>query len=113
MCKKLLASFKNSLSGLHAAFKADISVKIECLAVLSLFVALVFLDINSIHKAFMAASLLLVLCVELLNTAIEKLADRFVSEYDIQIKFVKDVASAAVLVSIVIAVLVWICCICF
>lgn len=113
MCKKLLASFKNSLSGLNAAFKSDVSVKIECLVVLSLLVTLAFLNIICVYKIFMAASLLLVLCVELLNTAIEKLADRFISEYDIQIKFVKDVASAAVLIAIIIAILIWAYCILF
>jgi len=48
-----------------------------------------------------------VLTVELLNTAIEKLADRLTMDHDKQIGRVKDMGSAAVAVAAVIAGLVW------
>ncbi len=51
--------------------------------------------------------ILLLLAVELLNTAIEKLADRVTLEHDPQIGRVKDMGSAAVAVAAVIAGLVW------
>jgi Diacylglycerol kinase len=50
---------------------------------------------------------LLVLVVELLNTAIEKLADRLTTELDPQIGRVKDMGSAAVGVALVMAGLFW------
>ena len=50
---------------------------------------------------------LLLLAVELLNTAIEKLADRLTLEHDAQIGRVKDMGSAAVGVALLIAGLVW------
>jgi diacylglycerol kinase (ATP) len=111
MLKKLRTSAKNSIFGLRAAFKADYSFKLECLVIIFFAVTLLFLNISYGRKLAMIASLLLVICVELINTAIEKLADRLVPEYDIQIKFVKDVASAAVLVAITIAILVFAFCI--
>jgi diacylglycerol kinase (ATP) len=46
---------------------------------------------------------------EALNTAIERLADRVTLEQDPQIKVVKDVASAGVLLAILAAGLVWAC----
>jgi diacylglycerol kinase (ATP) len=49
-----------------------------------------------------------VLIVELLNTAIEKLADRLTTEHDMQIGRVKDMGSAAVGVALVMAGLFWI-----
>jgi diacylglycerol kinase (ATP) len=49
----------------------------------------------------------LVLVVELLNTAIEKLADRLTTEHDPQIGRVKDMGSAAVGVALVMAGLFW------
>jgi diacylglycerol kinase (ATP) len=49
----------------------------------------------------------LVLIIELLNTAIEKLADRLTTEHDPQIGRVKDMGSAAVGVALVMAGLFW------
>jgi diacylglycerol kinase (ATP) len=49
----------------------------------------------------------LVLVVELLNTAIEKLADRLTTDHDPQIGRVKDMGSAAVGVALVMAGLFW------
>ena len=51
--------------------------------------------------------LLLLLAVELLNTAIEKLCDRVTLERDEQIRRVKDMGSAAVGVALVMAGLLW------
>ncbi len=47
------------------------------------------------------------LVVELLNTAIEKLADRLTTDHDPQIGHVKDMGSAAVGVALVMAGLFW------
>ena len=50
---------------------------------------------------------LLLVAVELLNTAIEKLADRLTREIDPQIRDVKDMGSAAVLAALLIAGATW------
>lgn len=55
----------------------------------------------------MIAVVLLLLVVELLNTAIEKLADRLTVDHDPQIGRVKDMGSAAVGVALLIAGLTW------
>jgi diacylglycerol kinase (ATP) len=55
----------------------------------------------------LVAVVLLLLTVELLNTAIEKLADRLTTEHDPQIGRVKDMGSAAVGVALVIAGMTW------
>ncbi len=51
--------------------------------------------------------LLILLAVELLNTGIEKLADRVTTEHDELIKIAKDCGSAAVLVASLLAMGVW------
>jgi diacylglycerol kinase (ATP) len=56
----------------------------------------------------LVAAVGLVLIVELLNTAIEKLADRLTTEHDTQIGRVKDMGSAAVGVTLIMAGLFWI-----
>ena len=55
----------------------------------------------------LVAAVVLVLVVELLNTAIEKLADRLTTDHDPQIGRVKDMGSAAVGVALVMAGLFW------
>jgi len=55
----------------------------------------------------LVAVVLLLLAVELLNTAIEKLADRLTTDHDPQIGHVKDLGSAAVGVTLLIAGLTW------
>jgi diacylglycerol kinase (ATP) len=52
-------------------------------------------------------SVMLVLVVELLNTAIEKLCDHLAPELSAQIKVVKDLGSAAVFVAIVMSAAIW------
>ena len=55
----------------------------------------------------LVAAVLLVLAIELLNTAIEKLADRLTTAHDPQIGRVKDLGSAAVGVALIAAGLFW------
>lgn len=62
---------------------------------------------TAVRRVELIAVVLLLLTVELLNTAIEKLADRLTTDHDPQIGRVKDMGSAAVGVALVIAGLVW------
>ena len=55
----------------------------------------------------MLASLILILVVETLNTGMENLVDMVTTEYDERAKRVKDMGSLAVLLSFVVAALVW------
>jgi diacylglycerol kinase (ATP) len=60
------------------------------------------------RRVELVAMVLLVLIVELLNTAIEKLADRLTRDHDPQIGRVKDLGSAAVGVALIVGALFWI-----
>ena len=53
------------------------------------------------------------LSLELINSVIERLADRVTMEHDLAIGFVKDAASAAVLLALVLVAFVWIACLWF
>ena len=111
MIKKIWCSFLYSYQGIKAAFLKEYSFRLEIIAIPFLLLTLIFLDITVFRKLIMVATYLLIPCIELLNSAIEKLADRLTTEYDLVIQFVKDSASAAVLMSILIVVLIWIACI--
>ena len=65
------------------------------------------IGVTAPRRVELVAVILLLLVVELLNTAIEKLADRLTTDHDPQIGRVKDMGSAAVGVALVIAGMVW------
>ena len=96
-----------ALAGLRAAWQHEDAFRQEVLvAAIAIPVALV-LPAGSVGKALMIASILLVLIVELLNSALEAAVDRTSLELHPLAKRAKDIASAAVFLSIVNAVVVW------
>ena len=97
----------NSWNGLAFAVRSEQAIREE-LAALILSVPLAWLiGTTPARRIEMVAVLLLLLVVELLNTAIEKLADRLTTDHDPQIGRVKDMGSAAVGVALIIAGVVW------
>jgi diacylglycerol kinase (ATP) len=103
----LLRASINTWHGLIAAARSEASFRQE-LAALLLALPLAFLIAETAWKRLVLIGVvLLLLLVELLNTAIEKLADRISRDSDPEIARVKDMGSAAVGVTIVLAGLCW------
>jgi diacylglycerol kinase (ATP) len=97
----------NTRNGLIYAVRSEQAVREEIVAlVLSLPLAWL-IGTTMMRRIELVAVVVLVLVVELLNTAIEKLADRLTTEHDPQIGRVKDMGSAAVGVALVMAGLFW------
>ena len=97
----------NTRNGLAFAIRSEQAVREELVA-LALAVPMAWLvGVTAMRKLELVAVVALVLVVELLNTAIEKLADRLTTEHDPQIGRVKDMGSAAVGVALVMAGLFW------
>ena len=98
----------NSRNGLVFAVRSEKAVREEVLA-LVLAVPLAWLvGATMMRRLELVAAVLLLLVVELLNTAIEKLADRLTTEHDLQIGRVKDMGSAAVGVALIMAGMFWV-----
>ena len=96
-----------ALAGLRAAWQFEDAFRQEVLiAAIAIPVAL-FLPVTTTGKALMITSILLVLIVELLNSALEAAVDHTSLERHPLAKRAKDVASAAVLMSIVNALVMW------
>jgi diacylglycerol kinase (ATP) len=98
---------KNSWCGLVYAFLEESAFRQE----LTLFVLLTpiafFLPIAHLDKALLISSLILVLVVELLNSSVEAAIDRISFEHHDLSKRAKDFGSAAVMLALLIAVLLW------
>lgn len=97
----------HSLEGLAAAFRHEEAFRLEVLAALVLVPVAFFLPASATGKALMVASVLLVLMVELLNSAIESVTDRISLEEHILAKRAKDIGSAAVMIALINVPLVW------
>jgi len=97
----------NSRNGLVFAVRSEQAVREE-LVVLVLALPLAWLiGATTMRRVELVCAVMLILVVELLNTAIEKLADRLTTNRDQQIKHVKDMGSAAVGLTLVMAGLFW------
>jgi diacylglycerol kinase (ATP) len=102
----------NSWNGLVAATQSEQAFRQE-LAVLAVGVPVAFFLTADFGMRFaLIGTLVLVLIVELLNTAFENLSDRVTRDNDPAIKRVKDMGSAAILLSILLAAALWLCVAC-
>ena len=97
----------NTRNGLAFAIRSEQAIREE-IAALALSLPLAWLiGATMMRRIELIAVVVLVLVVELLNTAIEKLDDRLTTDHDPQIGRVKDMGSAAVGVALVMAGLFW------
>ena len=102
-------AFHYSLAGLRAAYQFEDAFRQEVwLAVLLIPLALL-LPVGWLGKGVMIAGVLLVLVVELLNSAVEAVVDRVGLENHRLAKRAKDIGSAAVLVSLLMVIVIWTC----
>ena len=105
--KRLWNALFYSLDGFAAAFKYEDAFRLEVLLALILIPLVFSMHISGFAKALMIGSVLLVLIVELLNSAIEAITDRVSLENHVLAKRAKDFGSAAVMLSVINAVVVW------
>jgi diacylglycerol kinase (ATP) len=98
-----------SAAGLRAAFAHEDAFRQEALLAALLIPLAFWLPVGGVGRALMIASVLLVLIVELLNSAIEATVDRVSLDRHHLSKRAKDIGSAAVLLSLIDVVLVWAC----
>jgi diacylglycerol kinase (ATP) len=97
----------NTRNGLAFAIRSEQAVREELVALLISLPLAWVIGTSAMRRIELVAAVVMVLVVELLNTAIEKLADRLTTDHDPQIGRVKDMGSAAVGVALVTAGLFW------
>lgn len=105
--RRLINALGYSLEGFKAAFKHEDAFRQEVFLAFLLIPLGVYLGSNAIEQALMVASVLLVLIVELLNSAIEAAVDHTSTDHHALAKRAKDIGSAAVLLALSIVVIVW------
>ena len=105
--KRLWRATINSWHGLVAATQSEQAFREELVA-LAIGVPLAFVLTADVGKRIaLIGTLIFILIVELLNTAIEKLSDRITLDHDPALKRIKDMGSAAIFLSLLLAGAVW------
>jgi diacylglycerol kinase len=96
---KMILSFKYAFEGIATACKTQPNFRAELIASLLVVAAGCWLHVSSAEWLVIALNISIVLSLELVNTAIESTCDLFSKEYHPSIKFIKDIAAAAVLIA--------------
>lgn len=104
---RVYRAFGFSMAGLKAAWDNEEAFRQEVLLCLVLFPLGLWLGDGGIEKALLTGSLMLVLIVEILNSAIEAAIDRHGMERHEISKMAKDMGSAAVFLSLANVTLIW------
>jgi diacylglycerol kinase (ATP) len=105
--QRLWAATGYSIQGLKAAWNNETAFRQEVVLVLVMAPVACWMGTTMTQRAALIFSLLLVLIVELLNSAIEATVDRIGTEYHELAGRAKNMGSAAVLVALIVATGVW------
>jgi diacylglycerol kinase (ATP) len=104
---RILHAFFNSLAGLGDAWTHESAFRQEVALAAIMIPAACVVPVMPVERALLVTVVLLVLIVELLNSSVEAAIDRISFDHHSLSKRAKDIGSAAVFVSLVLAVAVW------
>ena len=105
--KRIYSATINSLHALIYGFKTEAALREEIVVLAVALPVALFVASSPAWFIAMIGALLVILAVEFLNTAIEKLADHVTPEHDVDIGRIKDFGSAAVFCALGLAGLIW------
>lgn len=105
--KRIVLAAGHSARGLRAAFQYEAAFRQELLLAGILVPLVCWLDVTPVERLLMISVVLLLLIVELLNSAIEAVVDRIGPEHHELSGRAKDIGSAAVFVTLLLGAYVW------
>jgi len=104
---RLIAAARYSFAGLRSAFSSEEAFRLEVFTLLIFTPLALYLGQTPIEKILLIGSIMLLMVIELLNTAVEAVVDRIGSEYHELSREAKDIGSAAVFIGMVMVAMVW------
>ena len=104
---RVAGAMRYSLAGLASAWKHEHAFRQELCVIVPAVVVALLLPVTALKKLLLGSTMVLVLVVELLNSAIEAVVDRVSLERHPLSKNAKDFGSAAVMLSVLLAVVAW------
>jgi diacylglycerol kinase (ATP) len=104
---RLIRSFGNSAKGFLGAWREEEAFRQECLLALAVIPGGLWFGRTGVERVLLVGPMLLILIVELLNSAVEAAIDRISTEHHALSGLAKDLGSAAVFVSFALLILAW------
>jgi diacylglycerol kinase (ATP) len=105
--RRMTGALRYSLAGLRSAWTHEHAFRQEVAVIVPATVAALLLPVTALEKLLLVASMVLVLLVELLNSAIEAVVDRISLEHHPLSKNAKDFGSAAVMLALLLSAACW------
>jgi len=97
--KNIVESFKHAFQGVCYTFVKERNMKIHLAAAVFVILLALWLEVSRIELTILCLTIALVICFELINTAMEVMVDIIVDVYHPKAKIIKDVSAGAVFVS--------------
>lgn len=99
-------SFAHAFQGVMYAFHHDQNLRIHFFAAILVIIASIFFRVSAFEMGILGIMILLVICTEMINSAIEKMVDLITTEHREEAKIAKDVAAGMVLLTVVGSIIV-------
>jgi len=106
--RRVIRAVKYSIQGLKSAFLNEAAFRQELVSLIIAYIIVMLIDFSIYERILLLGSVGFVMIVELINSAIECLVDRIGTEYHELSGRAKDYGSAAVFLSILLALSLWI-----
>lgn len=105
---RLIAAARYSWQGIGAAFASEEAFRLEVYALVIMAPLGLWLGAGAVEKVLLIGSLILLIIIELFNTAIEAVVNRIGPEFHELSRNAKDMGSACVLLGIVLVIFTWV-----
>jgi diacylglycerol kinase len=109
--KSIINSFKVAFQGIYYALKYNRNIRVHFIAAFLVIIASIYFKVNAFEMGILGVMILLVICTEMINTAIEEMVNLLINEHRQEAKIAKDVSAGMVLLtaigSIIVGVLVF------
>lgn len=109
--RRLSKSFSYAWEGIVYAFVHDQNLRVHAGAAVVVAIASIYFHVNAFEMGILGVMILLVICTEMINTAIEKMVDLITKEHREEAKIAKDVSSGMVLLtaagSVIVGILIF------
>lgn len=110
--RTLIKSFQYAFEGLFHTFKCNQNFRIQIVGALLVILASIFFKVNAFEMGILGVMILLVMCAEMINTALEEMVNLITTNHQKEAKIAKDVAAGMVLLtflgSIIVGLLIFI-----
>lgn len=97
--KSLIKSFGYAFEGIWHALRNNRNLQIDFVVATIVIILSIIFHTNTYEKGVLGITILLVICSEMINTAIEEMVNLITNEHRIEAKIAKDVAAGMVLVA--------------